>query len=170
MDIRRALKGQFHAALDMLKRVIELCPDDMWTRADGPVPFWQVAYHTLYFTHLYLHQTHAEFTPWEHHKADYHDLPWPADSAAAPASPYTKAQVLDYWRLCDAFVESALDALDLSAAQSGFPWHADFPKLDHQLQNLRHIQHHTASLSRRLRDAMGDDGDVAWVRFRHEAG
>ncbi len=168
MNVKRALKGQLHASLDMLKQTIEQCPDDMWNRDADSVRFWQVAYHTLYFTHLYLHQKEADFVPWEHHKDDYHDLPWPADSGRKIDDPYNKEQLLAYWQICDAFVETAVDGLDLDATDSGFSWHKGFPKLDHQLQNLRHIQHHTALLSGRLRAAMGDKADVAWVRFRHQ--
>ncbi|MCB9857482.1 MAG: DinB family protein [Phycisphaerales bacterium] len=167
MDVKRALKGQYHAALDMLKRAIELCPDDAWTDDASTLPFWQVAYHTLYFTHLYLNQTEGDFVPWEHHKPDYHDLPWPADSGTTPEHPYDKSQLLAYWRICDEFVDTAVDRLDLDATDSGFSWHKGFPKLDHQLQNLRHIQHHTAILSARLRANAGDAADIAWVRFRH---
>lgn len=167
MNIRQALKSQYHAAMDMLKQSIERCPDNLWDSKDDPVPFWRVAYHTLYFTHLYLNQTLADFTPWEHHKDDYHDLPWPPDSAPAIDDPYSKSQLLDYWEICDEFVETAVDRLDLDAPDSGFPWHTGFPKLDHQLQNIRHIQHHTALLAGRLRTTMGTAGDVAWVRFRN---
>ena len=166
MDIKPALKCQYHAALDMLKQAIERCPDDMWNDTTHPVGFWQVTYHTLYFTHLYLHQTLADFKPWAHHKADYHDLPWPADSGKPIDDPYTKSQILAYWRICDAFVETGVDALSLAAEDSGFPWHAGFPKLAHQMMNIRHIQHHTAILAGRLRRKLGTKGDVAWVRYR----
>jgi hypothetical protein len=36
------------------------------------------------------------------------------------------------------------------------------PKLEHQVHSIRHIQHHAAILSGRLRAS--DGTDVAWVR------
>ncbi len=43
-------------------------------------------------------------------------------------------------------------ALDLTAATSGFSWYP-VSKLEHQLISLRHLQHHTAHLIGRVRDA-----------------
>ena len=52
MDIRSALKSQYHAALKALRLAIELCPDDRWDDpADGAAAFWRVAYHTLHYAH-----------------------------------------------------------------------------------------------------------------------
>lgn len=50
MDIRSALRFQYLAALKTLREAIEKCPDAMWNNpADDTVPFWRVAYHTLFF-------------------------------------------------------------------------------------------------------------------------
>lgn len=40
------------------------------------------------------------------------------------------------------------------------PWY-DCPKLDHQIVNIRHVQHHAALLSGRLRSAIGVD--IGWI-------
>lgn len=164
MSIRSALKGQYHGALAMLKRAIESCPERMWDGDAQPVPFWQVAYHTLYFTHLYLQPSIAHFRPWAQHRGEHHDLPWPPGSRPSITDPYAKAEILVYWSICDAMVDEAVDALDLEAADCGIPWHKGMPKLDHQLHNIRHIQHHAAILSGRLRAA--DGTDVDWVRWK----
>ncbi len=166
MNIQAALQGQYHAALAMLKQAIEKCPDDLWAGDAYPVPFWRVAYHTLYFTHLYVQQAEQDFRPWEHHREEYHDLPWPPDSGPRIDDLHTKAQLLDYWRLCDAMIDDAVDRLDLEVPESGFPWHKMMPKLEHQLHNIRHIQHHATMLSGRLRLALGTDAEVGWVRSR----
>lgn len=158
MDVRAALKCQYHAALAMLKQAIEKCPDDLWT-GDNAVPFWRVAYHTLFFTHLYLQPDVKTFRPWEHHREECKSL----GSAGCPpkaVEAYTKAQMLDYWRLCDAMVDGDVDRLDLNARECGFPWYR-LPKLDHQINNIRHIQHHAALLSGRLRAAM--ETGIEWV-------
>jgi hypothetical protein len=162
MDIKAALKGQYHAALAMLRQAIEDCPSDLWDGEPYLVPFWRVAYHTLYFTDLYLHPNLEAFRPWELHRGEHHDLPWPPEGAPKINDPYSKAQLLDYWRLCDAAVDARVDALDLDAPDCGMPWHKGMPKLDHQLHNLRHVQHHTALLAGRLRLANGTE--VKWVR------
>ena len=50
--------------------------------------------------------------------------------------------------------------MDLSAPQCGFPWYP-MPKLEHQLLNIRHIQHHAGALASRLRRGAGVS--VPWV-------
>ena len=61
-------------------------------------------------------------------------------------------------------VEAAVDRLDLDAADCGFCWY-QVSKLEHQLINIRHIQHHTAQLTDRLRSV--SNVGVAWVGSRH---
>ena len=164
--LRGALKSQYHAALAMLRETIERCPDEVWESHEHRNAFWQIAYHTLFFTHLYLHQRREDFTPWAGHQAAVQHEDGIA-GAADPTSrlplipdPYTKEQVLAYWAHCEAMVDGAVDALDLASPESGFSWYR-MPKLEHQLVNLRHVQHHLAQLADRLR-ASADIG-VKWV-------
>ncbi|MEQ1932961.1 MAG: hypothetical protein ABL962_03650 [Fimbriimonadaceae bacterium] len=72
MDLRSALKEQYHASLTMLADCIEQCPEDLWTTPnprceDGDRiifrSFWRIAFHTAYFTHLYLGQGESSFQP-----------------------------------------------------------------------------------------------------------
>ncbi len=163
--LRTALKRQYRAALAMLRDAVESCPDAVW---DDPTPtnaFWQVAYHTLYFTHLYLQPDEASFRPWSGHQADVqHEdgIAGPADPTSSlplVPSPYTKDQVLAYLDHVDVGVDG-VDALDLAAAASGFSWYP-MGKLEHQLVNLRHVQHHVGQLADRVRAASGEG--VRWV-------
>ena len=75
-------------------------------------------------------------------------------------APYTREQALAYWRFCDEMVDEGVEALDLQAAECGFSWYP-LSKLEHQLVNLRHLQHGAAQLADRLRAAAGIG--VAWV-------
>jgi hypothetical protein len=71
--------------------------------------------------------------------------------------------VLEYWSFCDRLVDDAVDALDLDSAESGFSWYR-MSKLEHQLVNIRHIQHHGGQLADRLRSAA--DIGIGWVGGR----
>ena len=167
--LRDGLKSQYHAGLAMLREAIERCPDEVWESDEHTNAFWQIAYHTLFFTHLYLQPRAETFRPWEQHQGDVQH----ADGIAGPVDPdsklaliprpYTRAQALEYWRLLDAMVDGAVDALDLHSPVSGFHWY-NMPKLEHQLVNLRHLQHHVAQLADRLR-ASSDVG-IKWVGAR----
>jgi hypothetical protein len=165
-SLRDALKSQYHAALAMLRGTIEPCPDDLWLSDEHRNACWQVAYHTLFFAHVYLMPNKEAFRPWKGHQADVQHpdgIPGPADpNSSRPLlpRPYTKAEVLAYWGVCDEMVDSAVDALDLESPDSGFSWYR-MPKLEHQILNIRHIQHHTAQLADRLRFAT--DTGTRWV-------
>lgn len=158
MDVRSALKSQYHAALKTLRDAVEKCPDSMWNDpSDGAAPFWRVAYHTLYYAHFYLQQEQEAFTPWARHRDEAQvtgSVRWANDRPPKPCDPFTRDDLLDYWHVCDDAIDDGVDRLDLSAPQCGFPWYK-MPTLEHQIVNIRHIQHHAAALSSRLRRSAG---------------
>jgi hypothetical protein len=179
--LRRALEDQYHAALWMLRGAIELCPDEVWSAGGPGVPLWRIAYHALYYTHLYLQAGEASFTPWEHHQTGIQDL----DDVPAPPHlqellelpsrppqtgvPYTKSQVFAYWAVCDRMVDGAIEDLDVAAAETGFSWHTPSrSKVEQHINSIRHIQHHTSQLAGRVRATTG--ASVAWVSTRHLPG
>ena len=164
--IKPVLKRQYHASLAMLGEAIQRCPDDLWLASDHTNAFWQIAYHALYFTHMYSQPDEAAFRPWEQHQDanQYPDgIPGPPDPGSSlPLLPkaYTKAQTLEYWKYCDGMIDGAVEALDLESPQCGFSWYR-MSKLEHQFVSIRHIQHHVAQLADRLRSAANIG--VEWV-------
>jgi hypothetical protein len=167
--LKPILKSQYHAGLTMLRDAVDRCPEELWSAAGHVSAFWQVAYHTVFFTHLYLHRDEAAFRPWAGHQRDVQHqdgLTGPSDpTSRLPLlpRPYSKVDVLSYWQLCDQMVDKAVDAMHLEAADCGFWWYP-VSKFEHQLINLRHLQHHTAQLADRLRTAV--DEHVKWVGAR----
>jgi hypothetical protein len=165
VTLRLVLKSQYHAGLAMLREAIERCPDDVWLNTQHHNAFWQIAYHCLFFTHLYLQSDEAAFRPWAEHQSEVQhpdgiaDAPRPGSTLPLIPKPYTRAQALAYWDHCDRMVDAAVDALDLHNPQCGFPWYK-MSKLEHQMVNLRHLQHHAAQLADRLRAAQ--DIGIRW--------
>jgi len=164
--LRSVLKSQYRASLAMLGEAIQRCPDEVWSSTDHMNAFWQIAYHTLFFTHLYMQADEAAFRPWAHHQGSVQHpdgiagSPDPNSPLPLIPKPYTKAQVLEYWRFCEQMIDDAVDKVDLESSQSGFSWYR-MSKLEHQFVNLRHIQHHAAQLADRLRSAA--DVGIKWV-------
>jgi hypothetical protein len=161
--LQTALKSQYHAAMGMLMQAVEKCPEDLWLGGSHPNAFWHVAYHAAFFTDFYLQPNHEVFRPWQHHIEGSQFLgPVPGNPQiqAKKDRPYSKAQIIDYLRSCDSSVDGAVDRLDLSAPESGFPWYK-MSKVEHQFVNLRHLQHHTAQLIDRLR-RVADIG-IGWI-------
>ena len=164
MDTKEILKSQYHAVLEMLGQVVENCPEALWLAEGYPNHFWQVAYHALFYTHLYLHPTGQDFKPWEEHREESEfmgPLPWPPHSQPKPCEPYTQAQVLAFLEICQQMVDQQMSSLDLDAS-SGFDW-LPFNKTELQIYNIRHLQQHTGELCERL----GMAGiDIGWVGSR----
>ena len=67
--LRPILKSQLHASLAMLKDAIEKCPDDVWLDERYTNRYWQIAYHALFYAHLYLHADASSVTRWASHQA-----------------------------------------------------------------------------------------------------
>ena len=44
MDLSNAIQTQFHAALTMLERAVDACPDTLWDDATYTNRFWHIAY------------------------------------------------------------------------------------------------------------------------------
>jgi len=177
--LRDALRSQYHASLEMLRQSIELCSDDTWSATcKTRSPFWRVVYHTLYYTHLYLSRDDESFSTLQLHQTGIQDLDGvpappelidllePAHRPPQTGVPYTRDELLDYWRFCDALVDPAIDELDVLAPDSGFRWHnPPRPKVEQHVDNIRHIQHHTSQLAVRIRASKR--GHVEWVAAWH---
>ncbi len=162
MDTKAVVRSQYLAALEMLKQAVDKCPPALWAAAEDRNKFWHVAYHALFYTHLYLQDVEKDFRPWENHRDQYQfmgQVPWPPHDPPKIGEPYTREQVLDYLAFVQKQVRERLPALDLEAA-SGFEW-LPFGKLELQFYTIRHLQHHAAELYERLGARAGVDLD--WI-------
>jgi hypothetical protein len=165
MELRPALKEQYHAGLAMLGQCIERCPEDLWTAGTHPRTFWRIAFHAVYFTHLYLGQSEDTFQPWPVRREGFPSMwqrPWELEPYELPdeAEVYERKEILEYVAFVHGLVDSTVDALDLDTDESGFSWYRNISKLSHQLLNLRHVQGHVGQLSELL---MARDVDIDWV-------
>jgi hypothetical protein len=168
MDTKAVIKSQYLAALAMLRQAVERCPEALWDDHTYRNRFWHVAYHALFYTHLYLQDTLEDFRAWVLHRKEHNYLgavPWPPHHTPVIGEPYTRDEILAYCTICKQQVAERVDALDLEAG-SGFDW-LPFCKLELQFYNIRHIQHHTGELMERLGTHAGVDVD--WVGSRAQA-
>ena len=162
MDHRDVIRSQYQSALEMLKQAIAKCPESLWNDPADKVAFWRIAYHALFFTHLYLQPAAQDFVPWAKHRKDYELMgppSWAPDQIPRIGEPYTREEVLEYLDLCRRQVDDHTCQLDLDAA-SGFEW-LPFSKLELQFYTIRHIQQHAGELMERLGSRAGMD--VNWV-------
>lgn len=171
MELRQALKEQYHAELAMLAECVEKCPEDMWVEGEHPRTFWRIACHALYFTHNYVVQNEETFNS---SVADWplfvrtvlgvSDTQKPIDvepyELPEGVTPLTQREVRDYIAYVRGLIDATVDSLDLECQETGFSWYPNMSKLSHELMNLRHIQGHVGQLSELLM-ARGIDTD--WI-------
>lgn len=149
----------------MFGQAVIQCPETLWVDAGYKNQFWHIAYHTLFYTHLYLQDSEKEFVPWRKHRIEYNflgPLPWPPHKEPEIGEPYTKEEILEYLSVCQNEVREKVSTLILEAT-SGFQW-LPFSKLELQFYNIRHIQHHAGQLCDRLRNR--DGISVGWVGMK----
>jgi len=163
MDVKETIKSQFYASLEMLRNAIVKCPETLWTSSDYKTPFWHIAYHALFYTHLYLQPSTDDLVPWEKHKEAYRSLR-SSEEKAEMMEPFRKDEILAYHELCWQQVEEQMMCIDLEA-ESGFDW-IPFNKFELQIYNIRHIQQHTGELYERL--GTREDIELAWVGMKQE--
>ena len=156
--------SQYRAALMMLRQTVEDCPDTLWNRGSDDNAFWQIAYHTLYYVHLYLSKSDNEFEAWPKHIEDYphmgRGLPWPPHDPPKIGDPYTKDDILEYFDFIDERIPDFVAAAPYDDP-AGF-FRLPFSRGALHLYNIRHIQHHAGQLIERLRQTTGKGVD--WVR------
>ena len=162
--MQQQLARQYLATLAMLKQAIEACPAELWLDSKYTNQFWHIAYHTIFFTHFYVHASEKDFRPWAKHRKDSQYLGGgpqrSPDDPMAAIETYTREEVLEYHAFCCNEVKAKVHAVPLDA-ESGFSW-LPFNRFEVHLYNLRHLAHHTGQLADRLR-VVADIG-TPWVR------
>jgi hypothetical protein len=154
---------QYEAALCTLNACIDRCPESSWHARVANYLFSQLAFHTLIFTDLYLGGGEESIGRQPFHVAnaqvfaDYEEF---ADRP--PRNRYERAWVKQYLEHCrrKAAEVIASETAETLAGPSGFDWRK-FTRAELHVYNIRHIQHHAAQLSLRLR--LDHGLDIPWV-------
>lgn len=159
--LRHVLTGQFEAALCMLNECIERCPPEHWEGRVANLSFRQIAYHTLFFTDLYLSPSEAAFELRELHLSGGDER----EPLASPGLP--QDETLKYLAICREKMLAVIAAESPESLQgpSGFTYR-QFSRGELYLYNIRHVQHHTGQLSaylRRVDEPSRDRHALPWI-------
>lgn len=162
-DFKTLIAHQFEAALCMLHACVDRCPDTTWTSRVAKYKFCQVVFHTLFFTDFYLGRNEQSFRQQPFHLnnesffGDYEEF-----EDRAPVRLYDKASIYTYLQHCRKKASEALAAetAETLRGSSGFT-RRDIARAELYVYNLRHVQHHTAQLSLRLR--LDANEGIPWV-------
>lgn len=155
---KRIIWSQFGAAIDMFENSINACPDDIWD--DGTRDFssyWYMVSHTLFWLDFYLSGASEDFTPQEPFGLEELD-----PAGVMPERVYTKNELLKYLQHCREKCRNILKNLTKENAERicKFGW-GEMTFAELLLDNLRHVQHHTAQLNLILRQKT--DAAPRWV-------
>ena len=160
---KELISNQFEAAFCMLASCVDRCPETNWNAPIANLKFCQVAFHALFFADVYLGPDLKSLREQPFHRdnatvfADYEELEDRVQQAAYE-KPFIKAY-LQHCREKGSQVVAAETAETLDR-RPGFDW-LTFSRAEVHVYNIRHIQHHAAQLSLRLRIDTG--ADIAWI-------
>jgi hypothetical protein len=163
--LKEILVHQYEASLCTLNIAISRCPDANWHERVANLRFCQAAFHTVFVADAYLQPSDDEEAfrrqPFhlEHqsHFRDYEEF-----KDRAQVNLYEKSFVLSYLAFVRQKAQQTLaaESAERLAGPSGFKWRK-CSRGELHVYNIRHIQHHAAQLSLRLR--LDLEVDVPWV-------
>ena len=153
------LAHQYEAALCTLNACIDGCPETAWNAPVANLAFCQVAFHALFFTDLYLGPSIGSLREQQFHRdnahifRDYEELEDRKQQLI-----YEKHVIKTFLGHCrqKTLQVVAGETVDSLAARSDFD-SLKFSRAELHVYNIRHIQHHAAQLSLRLRLDFGHD-------------
>ena len=160
--LRQLIANQLDAALSTMNACVRGCPPALWEARVGALTFDQVAFHALFFTDYYLGPDEASFRGQPFHRehatsfCDYEEF-----EDRAQAAHYGVPFLLAYLPHCrtKAAEVMAAETEQTLAGRCGFPRRA-MSRAELYVYNTRHLQHHAAQLSLRLRLDAGID--IPW--------
>ncbi len=157
---------QYEAALSMLSACVTRCPDSVWNSRVASYTFCQVVFHALFFTDLYLGPDEESFRrqPFHLHHAPFfadYDADYEPFEDREPRL-YGQSSLLTYLEFCRRKVAEVMarETEDTLTGPSGFSYRK-FSRAELHVYNIRHIQHHSAQLSLRLR--LDTSEGIDWV-------
>lgn len=159
---------QFVAAVEMLRDSIQACPQELWDDREDGTPFWHLAYHVLFYCDFYLSESEDAFEARDFHVDQYNFLPGDYTGyldfgvVSTPNDCLSKDSLLAYAEHCIAKSKSVFAELTEERARQrcGFWWY-ELNVGEFLINNLRHVQHHTAQLALILRRRA--DIGVEWM-------
>lgn len=156
-------KNQYEATFWMLNDCLNKCDDSFWYEPVANLTYSQAAFHAIFFTDLYLGDSVEAQRDQSFHQAnldyfrDYEEL-----AGRKQELQYEKPKTLAYLQFCREKANRVLSEATIESleAPSGIGW-LEMNRAESYLYNLKHLHHHVAQLSLRLRQNQGEGADWA---------
>lgn len=162
--LKELITNQFEAALCTLNACIDQCPEAAWNAPVANLAFCQAVFHTLFYADYYLGDSTESFRQQTFHRdnepffRDYEELEDRKQKLL-----YDRPSIATYMEFCRSKASQviAAETADTLSAPCGFDWLL-FSRAELYIYTIRHIQHHAAQLSLRLR--IDSDTNIPWVK------
>ncbi len=161
--MRSMLVNQFEASLRTLGLCVARCPDELWDVRVGNHPFSQVAFHTVFFADYYLGLEPESLRKQAFHTSnptlfgDYEQL-----QDREPVAVYERPPIEAYLIFCHAKAVATIAAETEESLRAPARFHRrDMSRVELYVYNIRHIQHHAAQMSLRLR--LDASVEIPWI-------
>jgi hypothetical protein len=150
--LKTVLWQQFGASIDMLENTIRLCPANVWGDKFEFTEFWYISYHTLFFLDFYLSDGSEGFIPPEPFTLSELD-----PAGLFPERVYAIEELLRYLEHGREKAQKRISSLTEEKLQQHCSFgYVEGSVLEMLLDNMRHVQHHTAQLNLLLRQQIND--------------
>ena len=122
--------------------------DDLWfdETEHGDAP-WQIIYHGLHFTNLYLAPSESSWIPWPGEEEKLHRLMGGRDSGREKSSStktYSKVELTDFLNHIRTHMDTYLEGFQ--PEEPCWPSWYDENQLEFHINNLRHLQQHIGAV------------------------
>ena len=158
--MKRELENQYRIALAMLKAAIEETDERVWLHSDETrEASWHIAYHAIYYANIYCSPSEAAVKRWPRQTDNDHFLgatPWFPHDRYVPGKAFSKADILEFLDFVLTAIPEYLEHIE--PEKPCWPHWYKQNQFEFQLNNLRHIQHHTAQIMEH-----NGGGSVGWL-------
>lgn len=163
-NYKSLILNQYEAALQTMKLCIDECSDEAWNQPVCNHEFCQAVFHALFYADLYLGQNPEVASDQPFHKeyaAEFEG--YEETKKGPPQKTYEREFIEAYLNHCLEKARSVVASMTEEAlkTRSGFDW-IEGSAAEVHVYNIRHIQHHAAQLSLRLR--LDSQAAIPWVR------
>lgn len=153
-----ANKNQFLSTYHMLRKMVEVCPDDVWAERFHDVPFWYQIYHCVFFVDFWFREDYTiEFVP----LMKFPDNIPPEFETRIPEETFiSRTQMNEYLDVLEPKIQQFFDGLtDEDLSKSIVPGNEYFTYTDAIVCQSRHIMYNMGYLNGILRDRNLEESD-----------
>jgi hypothetical protein len=154
--VSKMLRPHWELTVEMLRRAIEACPEEVWAEQDGNLPLWEHAFHAVVWIDAWLRLAGEPFE-----KAVFHCQA--AVGMKPGAQPVvTREQMREYLNAVVMRRNRFLDELtDATLLERDGVMGDKFTRADRLVGQIRHVQHHVGCMSAILHRKTGKEVDWA---------